>query len=447
MPPADRRVSSSQVPRILVAPDSQTPRILVAPDKFKGTLTGAAAAAAMTAGVLSVAPGAHVEQFTLADGGEGTVETVLATGATRHTCTVPGPLGDPVEATFALLGDTAVLESAQACGLQLLAGVTARGGPVPRRVAESSGDSATRASTPGPETALRASSAGLGTLVGQAWATGATRIIVGLGGVATTDGGVGLASSLGVRFVDARGIAVAPGELEQVAAIDLRGLDPRVHETTFVAATDVTNPLLGPTGAAAVYAPQKGAGPHEVELLERGLRTVAERVEAATHHHSTLRARGSTLRARDSTLRARDSTLRARDLPGAGAAGGLGWGLVTFLGASIRSGGELVMDLIGVPAALDRADLVLTGEGTLDAQSRFGKGPVALAQLAAACGVPTIAVAGAVDAVPDTHHHEAGFAAVWSLVDELGADAALHDAASSLTEVTARAVRDWLARA
>lgn len=365
-------------------------RVLVAPDKFKGTLTGPEAAAAMAAGVYAVRPDAVVEQLPLGDGGEGTVEAVLAAGARRHTCTAPGPLGEPVEAHFALLGPTAVIEAAQACGLQLL--------------------------NPTPETSLRASSAGVGTLIRETWAAGATRVIIGLGGVACTDGGTGLAAELGAQFLDEDGAPVGPGELDRVARVRMERLDPRVSRTTFVAATDVTNPLLGPTGAAAVYAPQKGAGSDEVEALERGLRVIADVVEA-------------------------DLGSGVRDLPGAGAAGGLGWGLVTFLHAQIQPGGDLVMELIGLPEALTRVDLVLTGEGKLDAQSRYGKGPVALASLAARHGVPTLAVAGTVD----SHGRDGtGFAGVWSLVEQLGTEAALRDTAASLTEVTARALRHHL---
>lgn len=366
-------------------------RILVAPDKFKGTLSGPAAAEAMAAGVRRVLPEAVVDQIPLADGGEGTVAAVLATGATEHRLRVSGPLGDPVETHFATLGTTAVIESAQACGLQLL--------------------------SPTPQTSLRASSAGVAALIRAAWDAGATRIVIGLGGVACTDGGTGLASALGARFLDATGTPVDRGALHRVATIDLTSLDPRVTSTTFIAATDVTNPLLGPTGAAAVYGPQKGASPAEVELLDTGLAAVADTVESLTGAH-------------------------LRDRPGAGAAGGLGWGLLALLGAEIRPGGDLVMDLVGLPAALAHASLVLTGEGKLDAQSRYGKGPVALAELATTHGLPTIAVAGTVD--PEGREGT-GFAAVWSLVEEVGVQAALHDTAASLTEVTARSLRQWLA--
>lgn len=210
-------------------------------------------------------------------------------------------------------------------------------------------------------------------------------------------------------FLDAAGGPVGPGELHRVATVRVDGLDPRAAHSRFVAATDVTNPLLGRGGAAAVYGPQKGAGPQEVAVLERGLTRLAEVAGGG-----------------------------AADETGAGAAGGLGWGLMTFLGATVRSGSTLVLDLVGLPAALDGADLVVTGEGSLDAQSRYGKGPVSLAALAAESGVPTIAIAGAVE---PAGREGTGFAAVWSLVEELGADAALTDTAASLTTVTERAVR------
>lgn len=377
-------------------------RVVVAPDKFKGTLTGPEAAAAMAAGVRQVVPDAVIEQVPLADGGEGTVQAVLAVGGTPHTCTVAGPLGEPVEAEFAVLdghgdGATAVLEAAQACGLQLL--------------------------DPTPATALSASSAGVGDLVRAAWAVGATRIVIGLGGVACTDGGTGLATALGAQFLDASGSPVRPGGggLREVVSVGLDGLDPRVRQTTFVAATDVTNPLLGPAGAAAVYAPQKGAGPAEVRELEHGLATVSGLAEGGAAHQPATGAAQ----------------------PGAGAAGGLGWGLVTFLGAAIEPGGDLVMDLIGMEAAVAGADLVITGEGKLDEQSRAGKGPVALAALAARHQVPVIAIAGLIESVGA---EELGFRSAWSLVGQVGLDAALGQPAQALTDVTARAVTRSLAR-
>src|SRR5690606_37800510 len=269
---------------------------------------------------------------------------------------------------------------------------------------------------PTPEHALSAGSFGVGDLVRAAWEAAATQVVVGLGGVACTDGGAGMATALGARLLDAasRPVRAGGGWLSEVVSVDLDGIDPRVGTTRFVAATDVTNPLLGPEGAAAVYAPQKGAGPDEVVALDRGLTTLADVVERTRRNAS-------------------------RAVPGAGAAGGLGWGLMTFLGAQVRPGSDLVMELTGLADLVRGADLVLTGEGQLDSQSRYGKGPVALAALAARHGVPTIAVDGAVD----LDGQSTDFVARWSLVEEVGAESALGDAAASLTAVTARAVREW----
>lgn len=363
-------------------------RVLVAPDKFKGTLTGAEAAAAMADGVRDAFPDAVVTAVPFADGGEGTVEAVLSAGGEALVRTVPGPLGEPVQARLALRGTTAVVESAQACGLQLL--------------------------TPTPATALAATSAGVGELLREALAAGATSVVVGLGGVACTDGGAGMASALGARLLDDRGRPLPAGgsALADLASVDLGHLLEVVARASFVAATDVTNPLLGPDGAAAVYAPQKGAGPEEVALLEQGLERWADLVEGAYG-------------------------ISTRELPGAGAAGGLGWALASLLGAEVRPGADLLMELLGLHDALEDADLVVTGEGKLDRQSTFGKGPVALAREAAGRGLPVLGIAGVVE---DEARREGSFAAVSSLVESAGERAALTDTARVLRETTRRAV-------
>ena len=365
-------------------------RVLVAPDKFKGTLTGAEAATAMADGVRDVLPDAVVTAVPFADGGEGTVEAVLTAGGEALVRTVPGPLGEPVQARLALQGTTAVVESAQACGLQLLA--------------------------PTPATALAATSAGVGELLREALAAGATSVVVGLGGVACTDGGAGMASALGARLLDDRGrpLPAGGGALADLASVDLGHLLEVVARASFVAATDVTNPLLGPDGAAAVYAPQKGAGPEEVALLEQGLERWADLVEGAYG-------------------------ISTRELPGAGAAGGLGWALASLLGAEVRPGADLLMELLGLHDALEDADLVVTGEGKLDRQSTFGKGPVALAREAAGRGLPVLGIAGVVE---DEARQEESFAAVCSLVQTAGERASLTDTARVLRAATAQAVRD-----
>lgn len=365
-------------------------RVLIAPDKFKGTLTGAEAAAAMAEGARAAVPDAHVVTVPLADGGEGTVEAVLAAGGQAHVLTVPGPLGVPVSARLALLGTTAVVEAAQACGLQLLA--------------------------PTPASSLTAHSAGVGHLVRHALQVGAERVVVGLGGVACTDGGSGMACALGARLLDADGrpLPAGGGSLVDLAHVDLGPVGEIIGSATFVGATDVTNPLLGPHGAAAVYGPQKGAGPGEVRRLEAGLSRWADLTE--------------------------DVAAVPRDHPGGGAAGGLGWGLVALLGATLRPGADLVMELVGMEQALSCADLVLTGEGTLDRQSIYGKGPVALALAAHDRGLPVLGVGGVVTDEPWGDH---GFVAVGSLVDTVGRDQALGSPAAALRSTTEDLVRRW----
>ena len=312
-------------------------RVVIAPDKFKGTLTAAEVAAAVAAGLPT---GTDVVQLPVADGGEGTAAAALAAGAVARTVRVTGPTGAPVDAVLALLGDTAVVELAAASGLAVLPG----GVPAPRT----------------------ATSAGTGELVRAALDAGCSRVVLGVGGSACTDGGAGLLTALGVRLTDADGADLPPGgaALARLHAVDRAGLDPRLTGVEVVLATDVDNPLLGPTGAAAVYAPQKGAGPDDVAALETGL------------------ARWAAVLGGDP------------DLPGAGAAGGVGFGALVVLGAVRRPGIDVVLDLVGFDAALAGADLVVTGEGSLDDQTLHGKAPAGVAARARAAGVPVVAVAG-----------------------------------------------------
>lgn len=368
-------------------------RVVVAPDKFKGTLSATEAADAMVSAVRESLPDSEVVVVPVADGGEGTVDALVSAGAAEHRFLVTGPLGDAVPARLAVDGATAYVESAQACGLTLL--------------------------PPTPETALRAHSRGVGELVRHALDLGCREVVVGLGGVACTDGGAGALGALGVRDVGGRRLDGGGGGLRELTGLELTGLDGRLGETSVVVATDVTNPLVGPHGAAAVYGPQKGAGPHEVELLDAGLRHWATLLAAAT---------------------GRDVS----DTPGAGAAGGLAAGLVAGLDARVVSGVDLVLERVGAPDLVAGADLVLTGEGRMDGQSLHGKAPVGVARLARAHGVPVLAVAGAVD--PAARDQLAGsFDAVWSVSGEVGEAAALGRAGRSLREVTGRAVGAWLA--
>ncbi len=323
-------------------------RVVVAPDKFKGGADAAAVAAAIVAGLRDVW-GDEPEYVVvpMADGGDGTVEAFLAGGATACELVVRGPLGAPVTATYARDGETAVLEMASASGLALL------GGRLDAR---------------------HATSYGTGQLIADAIERGAKRIVLGIGGSATTDGGAGALAALGVRFFDRGGALLEPipAALTDLDRIDLNGLDPRLAATPIAIACDVDNPLLGSVGAAAVYGPQKGADPADVAFLDRTLARLA-----------------------DVAVRAGRPDLRA--LPGAGAAGGLGWGLATFAGARLSPGFPLIAQARGLAAALTGATLCFTGEGRIDEQTLRGKVVSGVADLARAHGVPVVAIGGSVD--------------------------------------------------
>ena len=322
-------------------------KIVIAPDSFKESLSAPEVAAAIARGWRQVFPEAELLLRPMADGGEGTVDAVLAaTGGERRECRVCGPLGEPVLAHWGWLGEgTAVLEMASASGLH----------HVPRDRRD----------------ATVTTSLGTGELIRAALDAGATRIILGLGGSATNDGGAGLLQALGVRFLDAREVELPPGgaALARLARIDVGGLDPRLLQARLEIAADVDNPLCGPRGASRVFGPQKGADPQQVEQLDAALEHYA-RVVAATlgedHSHH----------------------------PGVGAAGGLGFAARAFLHAGFRPGIELVAELSGLADAVEGADLVITGEGRLDSQSLHGKTPVGVARIARAAGVPVVALAG-----------------------------------------------------
>jgi glycerate kinase len=322
-------------------------KVVIAPDSFKESLAAPAVAAAIARGWSEVFPDAEILLRPMADGGEGTVDAVLAAvGGERREQMVCGPLGEPVTAHWGWLGDgCAVLEMAAASGLHLL----------PREKRD----------------ATRTSSHGTGELIRAALDAGARRITLGLGGSASNDGGAGLLQALGVRLLDTDGHELAPGglALARLERIDLSGLDPRLRDVELLIAADVDNPLCGPSGASRVFGPQKGASAQQVEALDAALAHYA-RVASATlgEDHSAY--------------------------PGVGAAGGLGFAARAFLGASFRSGIELIAELSGLAEALQGADLLITGEGRLDAQSLHGKTPVGVARLARAGKVPVVALAG-----------------------------------------------------
>src|SRR6266536_338642 len=341
--------------------------VVVAPDKFKGSLTATAAAEAIAAGLRQGRPGIDVVLAPVADGGDGTVDAAVAAGYERVPVTVTGPTGEPVAASLARSGDTAVVEMAEASGLRRLPG----GRPAP----------------------LTATTYGTGELIRAALDLGVRRIVLGIGGSATTDGGTGMARALGARFFDAEGRELPPGgaALRDLDAIAVDGLDPRLRAVEVVVASDVDNPLVGERGAAAVYGPQKGAGPADVEQLDRGLARLAQVV-------------------------ARQLGVELATMPGAGAAGGTGGGAVAFLGAEIVSGIGLLLDLVRFPDALGTARTVITGEGSLDRQSLAGKAPWGVAQAAARAAVPVVAFVGR-SALTADEARAAGFTEVHALTD------------------------------
>jgi len=342
-------------------------KIVVAPDKFKGSLPATQVAAAIAAGLHAGRPGAEVVTIPVADGGEGTVDAAVAAGFERVPVTAAGPAGDPVRVNYARRGQVAVVELAGVCGLARLPG----GRPAP----------------------LTASSFGAGEVLRAALEAGGRRIVLGVGGSASTDGGAGLLQALGARVLDTCGEPVRPGGagLREVAALDLTGLHRALYPADIILAADVDNPLTGPDGAAEVYGPQKGASPAEVAALDAGLRRWAAVVAAAV---------------------GRDWSRT----PGAGAAGGAGFAALAVLGATRRPGIELVLDLAGFETALDGADLVITGEGSLDAQSLAGKTPVGVARAAARRGIAVVAVAGR-STLREAELAAAGIAAVYPLTD------------------------------
>ncbi|MFD9931599.1 glycerate kinase [Streptomyces massasporeus] len=371
--------------------------MLVAADKFKGSLTAVEVAERVTAGLRRVLPDLEVEALPVADGGDGTVAAAVAAGFERREVRVAGPLGDEVTAAYALRGDTAVVEMAEASGLQRLpAGVFAP---------------------------LTASTYGSGELLKAALDAGARTIVFGVGGSATTDGGAGMLSALGARFLDADGEPVPPGGggLAELATADLSGLDPRLAEVELVLASDVDNPLTGPKGAPAVYGPQKGASPDDVATLDTALAHFAKVLQAVAGPEAAEYAAS----------------------PGAGAAGGIGFGAL-LLGARFRPGIEVMLDVLGFAPALDRADLVITGEGSLDEQTLHGKAPAGVAAAARAADKDVVAVCGRL-ALPPQTLGRAGFRRAYPLTDaEPDVAKCIAEAGPILERVAERIARDFL---
>ncbi|MDE1908849.1 MAG: glycerate kinase [Pseudomonas sp.] len=323
-------------------------KIIIAPDSFKDSLSAEGVANAIAEGLASVWPDAELIKCPMADGGEGTVESVLAAcqGELR-TSRVQGPLGGSVDAHWGWLAEshTAIIEMAEASGLQLV--------------------------PPGQRNACSSSTFGTGELIRAALDAGAQRIILAIGGSATNDGGAGAMLALGVQLFDAEGAALPLGGLAlgKLSRISLEQLDPRLNEVRFEIAADVNNPLCGPHGASAIFGPQKGATPQQVEQLDAALGHFADHC-------------------------ARVLPKDVRDEPGSGAAGGLGFAAKAFLGAQFRAGVEVVAELVGLEQAVRGADLVITGEGRFDAQTLRGKTPFGVARIARQHNVPVIVIAG-----------------------------------------------------
>jgi glycerate kinase len=323
-------------------------KIAVAPDSFKGSLSAMEAAECIERGLRQSLKGVSIRKIPMADGGEGTVRAIVeATGGRMVRRSVSDPLGRRIRACFGMSGDgkTAVIEMAAASGLALL--------------------------KPGERNPLLTTTRGTGEMIRHALAAGARRILVGIGGSATNDGGTGMARALGARFLDGRGrqLREGGGSLANLERVDMSRMDKRVARTHVEVACDVDNPLVGPRGAARVYAPQKGATPAMVRELDVGLRQLARVIR-------------------------RDLNVDILNVPGSGAAGGLGAGLMAFLGGELRPGVDIVTDTVGLRRRLRGCDLVITGEGRMDGQTVYGKTPAGVAKAAGELGIPVIAICG-----------------------------------------------------
>ncbi|WP_034992511.1 glycerate kinase [Beijerinckia mobilis] len=373
-------------------------KIVIAPDSFKESLSALQVAKALEGGFREIYPDADYVTLPMADGGEGTVEAlVAATGGQIHKVKVRGPLGPNVDAFYGMSGDgrTAVIEMAAAAGLALIA--------------------------PSERDPTRTTTYGVGELICAALDRGARHLIVGLGGSATNDGGAGLIQALGVRLLDENGkdLSFGGGALAELARIDATALDSRLASCRIEVACDVDNPLIGPRGASAIFGPQKGATPDLVKNLDANL----------SHYACCIK---------------RDLGVAIADIPGAGAAGGLGAAFIAFLGAELRPGIDIIMKAVGFEAIVADADLVITGEGRIDSQTIHGKTPIGIARVAKRYGKPVIAIAGSLGADVDIVHGY-GIDAVFSILyricslEEALAETAtnLHRAARNIASATA----------
>ncbi|MFF1384158.1 glycerate kinase [Arthrobacter sp. NPDC058288] len=352
-------------------------RIVIAPDKFKGSLSAPEVARHLDAGLQS-ATGHNLDvlRIPVADGGEGTLDAAVGSGFTRRSAVVSGPTGQPLRADFAVRGREAVIEMAAASGLAVLPAEHGSSG------------------RPDSASAKNATSLGTGELIRAALDAGCRQIILGVGGSANTDGGAGVLQALGAQLLDADGNELPPGgaALVRLDRIDFSGFDSRLDEARFVLASDVDNPLLGAEGAPAIFGPQKGATPQDVAALD-----------AALAHFVDVLAAEIGPRA-----------LKAANAPGAGAAGGVGYAAIAVLAATRRPGIDVVLEFTGLADRLAGADLVITGEGSLDEQSLLGKTPMGVARAAARAGIPVVAVCGRTTLTP-AQQKDSGFRQVYPL--------------------------------
>lgn len=373
----------------------ESPTILIAPDSFKESLSAPEVCRAIQRGMKNIYPQAAFILSPMADGGEGTLDAIVtAGGGVKKQLKVSDPLGRPVQAHYGVIeaSKTGIIEMATASGLELL--------KLPER------------------NPAIASTYGTGQLIKQCLDDGMRTILIGVGGSSTNDGGRGMAEALGVRFLDRNGQLLSSGvsSLMQLATIDVSKLDPRIAETTFIIATDVNNPLCGPNGASVVFGPQKGADKKLVQELDNAL-----------YHYGVL-------------IR-QNLGKDVLSLKGAGAAGGLAAGLVAFTDATIENGAEIVMTYTELAKKMQQTDLCLTGEGKLDDQSKAGKVPVAVANLAARYDVPVIALAGSITAENAALYQE-GFTSVFSIQSGVAdLDTAMQQTAANLERVSENIAR------
>lgn len=333
-------------------------KIVVAPDSFKGSLTAVEVSDAIGQGVREIFPEAEIVKIPMADGGDGTVQCLVnATGGEILKEKVTGPLGDEVLASYGILGDkkTAVIEMAEASGLTLV--------PENKR------------------NPLITTTYGTGQLIKAALDQGCRKMIIGIGGSATNDGGAGMVQALGVKLLDKGGeeIGFGGGELKKIFRIDTKYLDNRLSKTKVLIASDVSNPLCGPKGATRIYGPQKGATPELIKELDESLAYFAEIIK-------------------------RDLNKDIKDIPGAGAAGGLGASLIAFLDAELRPGIEIIIEIVKLEQAIKDADLVITGEGKIDSQTIYGKAPIGVAKIAKKYNISVIAIAAIISDDADIVH-------------------------------------------